>query len=121
MKNLLKTGFVYALLISSVTLFGAGNYVDYSESAFENASDTNRVLFFHANWCPTCKKIDKQLNTASLNEGITVFKVDYDKENSLKQKYGISKQHTFVLVDVDGNEIKKWSGGGADEINSNVQ
>ena len=38
-------------------------------------------------------------------------------EMELKQKYGITTQHTFVQVDADGNEVAKWTGSlTADEI-----
>jgi thioredoxin 1 len=47
---------------------------------------------------------------------VVVFKTDYDTEKELKKKYGITYQHTFVLVDNEGNSIKKWNGGGVKEL-----
>ena len=32
------------------------------------------------------------------------------EETALRQKYGVTYQHTFVKVDKDGNQIKKASG-----------
>ncbi len=37
-------------------------------------------------------------------------KTDYDTERELKKKYGVTYQHTFVQVDAQGNQIKKWGG-----------
>nr|HRW20195.1 hypothetical protein [Dermatophilaceae bacterium] len=42
--------------------------------------------------------------------GLVVVKVDYDSATELRQKYGVTQQHTFVLVDGQGNAVKKWSG-----------
>ena len=77
-----------------------------------------RVLFFHASWCPNCKNADKEI-TASLEavpDDVVIFKTDYDSENALKKKYGITSQHTFVYVDSEGNAIDKWSGGSTLQI-----
>jgi hypothetical protein len=42
---------------------------------------------------------------------VTILEVDYDKYGELKQKYGVTMQHTLVQVDAAGNQIMKWSGG----------
>ena len=36
--------------------------------------------------------------------------MDYDNSTSLKQKYGVTYQHTLVQVDSKGAQIAKWSG-----------
>ncbi|MBI2021534.1 thioredoxin family protein [Candidatus Daviesbacteria bacterium] len=91
------------------------NYIDYSQENLKQVSRNGRaILFFHANWCPTCNALDKELKTTSLSlpQDVTLIKTDFDKEKALKEKYKIIQQHTLVLVDKDGNEIKKWIGGG---------
>ena len=75
-----------------------------------NAENGDVVLFFHASWCPTCKSADSAISGGTLPEGLTVLKVDYDSETELKKKYGVTYQHTFVQVDKDGNQLKKWTG-----------
>ena len=90
----------------------AGSYETYDSSKLALANNGDVVLFFHAPWCPTCRALDTELN-ASLNnipENLTILKTDYDSETQLKQKYGITYQHTLVQVDANGNLIKKWSG-----------
>jgi thiol-disulfide isomerase/thioredoxin len=71
------------------------------------------VLFFHASWCPTCRTADADIlkNVSTIPSGATIIKVDYDKEVALKQKYGVTTQHTFVEIDTQGNLLEKWSGG----------
>jgi thiol-disulfide isomerase/thioredoxin len=70
------------------------------------------VLFFHADWCPTCQATEEDLteNAAAIPAGLTIVKVDYDDSDELKQRYGITTQHTYVQVDADGNELAKWTG-----------
>lgn len=97
-------------------------YVDYSQVAFDNAKDQKRVYFFHAAWCPTCRIANEEFmsNIDQIPEGLVLFKTDYDTEKELKTRYGITSQHTFVLVDSSGEEIKKWNGGGVKELVENT-
>lgn len=89
-----------------------GSYETYSAEKIARAEKGDVVLFFHASWCPSCRSINSDIesNISSIPEGVSILKVDYDKETELKKKYGVTYQHTFVQVDKDGNLIKKWSG-----------
>ena len=60
-------------------------------------------------------------NLDRIPEDVIVLKTDYDSQKELKKKYGITYQHTFVLVDDEGNEIKTWNGGGIEELISNTK
>lgn len=86
-----------------------GKYITYSESAL--TEDIN-IIFFAASWCPSCRALDQDINSnlEDIPFNVTILKADYDKEQSLKVKYGITLQHTLVQVDKDGNEINKWNG-----------
>ncbi len=101
------------------------NYVNYSETALTQATQNGgrAILFFHANWCPTCRIANDDLlnNAADLPADVTVLKVDYDTQIALKTKYNITYQHTFVQVDATGNELAKWNGGGVQEIGRNLK
>jgi thiol-disulfide isomerase/thioredoxin len=70
------------------------------------------VLFFHATWCPDCQRTDKNLaaDPASVPAGVTIVKVDYDSMTDLKQKYGVTRQWTFVSIGADGAKQKAWTG-----------
>ncbi len=88
-------------------------YVNYSP-AIKSFSNKKNVLFFKANWCSTCTTADlnfqKELQNKSIPNYLTIYKVDFEKDVALKQKYGVTLQHTFVQVDNNGNELKKWIG-----------
>ncbi len=99
-----------------------GRYIDYDKEAFNNAAGKKRVYFFHAKWCPTCKAANEEFiqNIDKIPEDVMLFKTDYDTEKELKTQYGITYQHTFVLVDNEGKEIRKWNGGGITELINNI-
>lgn len=85
----------------------AGTYRDYSESAFSATSGT-RLLFFHAPWCPQCRSLEASIQASTIPSGVTIFKVDYDSNQSLRQKYGVTIQTTVVRVDDSGNLSEKY-------------
>ncbi|HLL61234.1 MAG TPA: thioredoxin family protein [Candidatus Nitrosocosmicus sp.] len=98
-------------------------YMDYSQASFDTSKDKKRVYFFHASWCPTCKAANTEFMNQidKIPQDVVLFKTDYDSEKELKKKYVITYQHTFVYVDSEGNEIKKWNGGGIDELVTNTK
>jgi thiol-disulfide isomerase/thioredoxin len=81
----------------------AGQYLEYTDGAIEQ-TDGAKVLFFHAPWCPQCRKLDEQLLAEGAPDGLTVLKVDYDSRSDLRQKYGVTLQTTVVFVD-DAGEL----------------
>ena len=95
------------------TMMSKGSYELYDASKLAMAETGKVVLFFKASWCPTCKAVDSDIkaNLGSIPKGVTILEVDYDKSVELKQKYGVTTQHTFVQVDAKGNLITKWSSG----------
>ncbi len=92
----------------------SGSYITWDEYQKNPAAyaGNNVVLFFNASWCPTCQATVKSLDASKTNfpQGLTVVSVDYDTSTDLKKKYGVTQQHTFVEVNPDGTQIKKWSG-----------
>ena len=84
-----------------------GSYVAYSEEAVENTKGT-KLLFFHAPWCPQCQSVEASINEDGLPDNVTVFKVDYDSNQALRQKYGVTLQTTFVKIDDAGNKIESY-------------
>ncbi len=102
-----------------------GSYLDYSAAtvAAEQKAGHKVVLFFHAAWCPFCKAADAafKANLGEVPKGVTILKTDYDSQTELKQKYGITYQHTFVQIDSDGNQVSKWSGGDIDNLKKYVK
>jgi thiol-disulfide isomerase/thioredoxin len=90
-----------------------GSYESYAASKLAKANEGDVVLFFRASWCPTCRALDSDIkaNATKIPGGVTILDVNYDTETALKQKYGVTYQHTLVQVDASGNLITKWSGG----------
>jgi len=92
-------------------------YVDYSDKALAKATEKNgkAILFFAAlAWCPSCQAADKDFkaNFNKVPSDITILKVDYDTAKSMKQKYAITMQDTFIQVDSNGSELTRWNSGG---------
>lgn len=105
------------------TMAENGRYVVYSPEAYEQGNDGRRVLFFYAAWCPTCRPADAEFEARAdeIPEDVTLYRVNYDTEEALKEQYDITYQHTYVEVDEAGNEVAKWNGGAMDELLSNIQ
>lgn len=84
-----------------------GAYVSYSDTIIADTKGT-KILFFHAPWCPQCRSLESSIKEATLPDGVTIIKTDYDSNQSLRQKYGVTLQTTLVKVDDDGNLIEKY-------------
>ena len=100
-------------MVSNETMVvGAGTYEAYAPEKLSRAETGRVVLFFRASWCPTCRAVDKDIRAhlGDIPADLSILDVDYDNSSALKQKYGVTYQHTFVEVDKDGNLLKKWTG-----------
>jgi thiol-disulfide isomerase/thioredoxin len=108
----------FAQTTKQETMTKTEGYVTYDAKVFAADTSSKRVLFFAASWCPTCRSADKDINAnlKDIPKDVVIYKTDYDTETALKTKYGITRQHTFVYVNAKAEAIKKWSGGGLNEI-----
>ncbi|MCY4577062.1 MAG: thioredoxin family protein [Candidatus Kaiserbacteria bacterium] len=102
-----------SVLDTSLSL-AQGEYAEYRDSFAQQqlAKGKRVVLFFYADWCPTCRLADKNIREAShtIPSDVVVLKVDYDREKGLKSAYGVSYQHTFVQIAEGGSPITKFQG-----------
>jgi len=104
-------------------------YIAYSKDILKNSQNTRRVLYFYANWCPTCLPANDDLSSKAdqIPSDVTVIRVNYndsdtdEDEKELARKYGITYQHTFVQIDSEGKEIAKWNGGQLKELLENIK
>jgi thiol-disulfide isomerase/thioredoxin len=92
----------------------AGAYLslaDYERDASSFAGD-DVVLFFAASWCSTCRttRANIEADLAGIPPGLVIVVVDYDSATDVRRQYGVTVQHTFVQIDADGTELKKWTG-----------
>jgi thiol-disulfide isomerase/thioredoxin len=85
----------------------AGSYETY-EPASIAATKGIKILFFYAPWCPQCRKLEADIKSQTIPGGVTIYKVDYDSNQTLRQKYGVTIQTTLVRVDDEGNLVKKY-------------
>lgn len=76
-----------------------GVYLPYTSTAVAQAKG-NVVLYFHANWNPTCININKDIekNLKNIPKNLTILKVNFDEATELKELYDVSEQYTFVQV-----------------------
>jgi thiol-disulfide isomerase/thioredoxin len=87
------------------------------KSAQALAARNPTVLFFAADWCPSCQADLKDINANGRRLGkVDIVVVDYDKSRDLKARYGITVQDTFVQIGKDGSKLAIWNGGGVDGI-----
>lgn len=85
-------------------------YVDYTPEAFQAALDSGKTVYleFYASWCPVCRAQAPALEagfkamTASQYSNLAAFRVDFDREKDLERRYGVTSQHTHVIVSPDG-------------------
>ncbi|GAB3141394.1 thioredoxin domain-containing protein [Marisediminicola antarctica] len=86
-------------------------FQEYTPEAVSSATtDATVVLFFHATWCSTCKLLadDITANADSIPDDVQILLVDFDTATDLKQRYGVTLQHTLVQVDSNGDAIEQW-------------
>lgn len=95
---------------ASTTSYGEPKYITYTQSHNDSIiGKSPTVLFFHADWCPTCRTIESNINDelASFPAGTQILKVNFDKETKLKQDYEVFVQSTLIVLDSAGNVVKK--------------
>ncbi len=105
-------GVVNATAPASVTTpTTSDRFTSYTPEAVSSAtSDDQVVLFFHATWCSTCKLLadDITANADAIPDNVRILLVDYDTATALKQRYGVTLQHTLVQVDASGTALGTW-------------
>jgi thiol-disulfide isomerase/thioredoxin len=87
------------------------------------AAKGTTVVFFYAAWCPNCRATVTELNARwdEVRPGLTLVIADYDKEQALKAKYGVTYQDTFVLLDASGAGVDLWNSGGVNGLNAHTK
>ena len=91
--------------------------LDFKKSDYDAALAGDQVilLYFYANWCPICRDEVPRLYDAfnQLNSsGVVAFRVNYndnetdDAEKALAKQFGITYQHTKVILENDAQALK---------------
>lgn len=101
------------------------NYMGYTEHNLASSkSKGESILFFAATkWCQSCSALEDEIvdRSREIPENITILKVDYDNDTAMNSKYSVTAQHTLIVLDRDGNEIKRWLGGDFDNMLQELQ
>ena len=81
------------------------------------------MLFFNAKWCPACRAINEALTSdpGKIPAKTTVVSVDYDQHTDLRQRYGVTTQHTFVQIDTNGEKTRQWVSTSVDALLKELQ
>lgn len=96
-------------------VLASGRYVDYSAELVDDNGFQTTILFFYAGWCPECRGYDQAITAATLPDGLQILKLNYDDEQDLRQKYGVTIQSSFVRVNAAGDKQKLWNGYGQEK------
>jgi len=94
--------------VAQVADASTDRYIDYNDDNFANTANTNRVIFFHASWCPNCLYFEKVIQENQIPDNLTILKADYDSSFDLKRLYGVTYQSTLVAVDENGDFLDSW-------------
>lgn len=113
MQRLLRSWLSVWLL--SWLAFGAyAGSVRFEQAAFDKAVAAGGpvVVYFHADWCPTCKAqapIVSELLAQPRMKRVKFFVADFDTETALKNRLNVSAQSTFVVFK-GGKEVARSTG-----------
>ncbi|MBI4159117.1 redoxin domain-containing protein [Candidatus Woesearchaeota archaeon] len=91
-------------------------YQSYTKEAYETALNEGKFVFlnFYANWCPICKMERPDIVNALKGisgEDLVALEVNYnddqtdENEKALAKKFGVTYQHTKVIVDSNEKEL----------------
>jgi len=69
-----------------------------------------KALKFYATWCEPCKALSKIIEGARDKIAMPIEDIDIEQNMELAQKYGIRGVPALVIVDDEGNEVKRQSG-----------
>lgn len=103
--------------------FGA-NYQLFQSDTFKKQASARRLLFFYSDDCPVCRFTNHELSKkqTAWPADLFVYRVYYKDEKATKQmmelaeRYQVSQNNTFVVVDSKGQVLETWVGGGLDRI-----
>lgn len=87
-------------------------YLEFNQADYDRAVAEDKVIFldFYANWCPICRAeapdIEEGFNGLTSSD-VVGFRVNYNDtetdaaEEALAEQYGITYQHTKVIIKND--------------------
>lgn len=98
---------------------------DYTKQSFDKARAEGKIvmLYFHANWCPTCRQ-QQPINEAAfikLGNKVVVFVANFNDSETTKEDGQLARdkkiyyQHSYVLFNRSGEEVYRHLGALTEE------
>lgn len=74
-----------------------------------------KLLYFEGSHCPACKALKPIVEKEAPEKGVDVKFIDCDSDEGIDmtEKFGVRSLPTLVVVDEDGNEVKRAVGNTA--------
>lgn len=69
-----------------------------------------KVLKFEASWCQPCKMLSQVIGGLQDDITLPIDIIDIDENRELAMQYGIRSVPTLVIINDQGEEIKRQSG-----------
>lgn len=66
-----------------------------------------KIFKFETKTCAPCKMVDNMLNSYGL---AVDRKIDIEEDEATREKYGVMKAPTVMLIDEDGKEVARAMG-----------
>lgn len=93
------------------------NYQEYTSARLSTALQSGRatLLYFYADWCSSCR-IQEPINAIffkqALDDGLAFMgiRIDIDDYPKIAREYGVNYQHSYVLLDRQGQPVAKFFG-----------
>jgi thioredoxin 1 len=107
--KLVSVAFLFLFAGSAVSAEVPFNQADFAQA---NAAGKPVVVYFHADWCPTCRvqqPIVARLALEPTLKPVTIYEANFDTETALKKTLNVSQQSTFVVFK-QGHEVTRSTG-----------
>ena len=92
---------VPAIIVAMPAVAAAPAIQPYNQAAFDAAQKAGKpiLVWVHAPWCPVCREQAKTIARVTAEPAyrdMQVFRIDYDTQKPLWQKFGATMQSTLI-------------------------
>ena len=115
-SNALLAMVLFAILIPTTALSREINWQPFDKGiAMAKEKKMNVLLYFHADWCSYCKKMDRTTFKESsiinyINDNFIAISIDSDKEEKIASSFGVRGLPDIWFLKSDGTKISSLPG-----------